>query len=126
MSTAYTKVTIVGGDPVVGEALEVLLQAAGYHTRFLPEFVMDEPDEMLADSQLVLIAPALSAKRRKAFLEMMLSSPKTVNIPVLELLPANGGQHLHAEHIVLWPCSREELKQAIDALHGDQGRSDWA
>ena len=119
MSTAHTRVTIVGGDPVVGEALEVLLHAAGYRTRFLPESVMDEPGEMLADSQLVLIAPALSAKRRKAFLEMMLSSP--MNIPLLELLPANGGQHLQAEHSVLWPCSREELKRAIDALLGDRG-----
>ena len=126
MSTAHTKVAIIGGDPVVGEALETLLQAAGYRTRFLPESVMDKLGEVLADSQLLLVAPVLSAKRQKTLLEMMLSPTMSVNIPILELLPANGGQHLQGEHIVLWPCSGEELKRAIDALLLDQGRSDPA
>jgi len=118
MSTARAKVAIIGGDPVVGEALEALLQAAGYRTRFLPESAMDDlPGDLLADSQLLLIAPVLSAGHRKALLEMML------DIPVLELLPANGGQHLPGEHTVLWPCSGEELKRAIDALLLDRGLS---
>ncbi len=126
MYPTQTKVAIVGGDPVVGEALEALLQAAGYSTRFLPEPVMDDPTEMLAGSQLILLAPTLSAERGEAFLEMMLSPATSVNVPVLELLPANGGRRLRARHTVLWPCSREELKQAIDALVFDQGRSDPA
>ena len=127
MPTAPTKVAIIGGDPIVGEALEVLLQAAGYRPRFLPETGMDEllMGEMFADSQLLLVAPVLSAKRRKALLEMKLSPTTPANIPVLELLPANGGRHLQ-EHIVLWPCSGEELKRAIDALLFDQGRFDPA
>jgi hypothetical protein len=126
MSTAHTRVTIIGGDPIVGEALEVLLQAAGYCARFLPEYVMDELGGLLADSQLLLIAPVLSAERRKDLLEIMLSPTTPVNIPVLELLPANGGQHLQGEHSVLWPCSGEELKRAIDALLLDRGGSDPA
>jgi hypothetical protein len=124
MSTPHTRVVIIGGDPVVGEALEVLLQAAGYRTWFLPESVMDKLGELLADSQILLIAPVLSAKRRKALLEMMLTMP--MNIPVLELLPANGGQELQGEHLVLWPCSGEELKRAIDSLLLDRGGSDPA
>lgn len=127
MSTAHTNVTIIGGGPVVGEALEILLQAAGYRTRFLPESVMDELlGELLADSQLLLVAPVLSAERRKALLEMMLDPTTPVNIPVLQLLPANGGQHLQGGRSVLWPCSREELKREIDALLLEQGRSDPA
>jgi hypothetical protein len=122
MSTARAKVAIIGGDPVVGEVLEVMLQAAGYRTRFQPESVMDDlPGDLLADSQLLLVAPVLSARRRKALLEMMLSPMMPVNIPVLQLLPTNGGQHLQGEHIVPWPCSGEELKRAIDALLLDQG-----
>jgi hypothetical protein len=124
MTTVHTKVTILGGDPVVGEALEVLLQAAGYCTRFLPESVMDELlGELLADTQLLLLAPVLSSERRKALLDMMQGPTTPVNIPVLELLPANGGQHLQGEHILLWPCSGEELKRAIDALLLDRGGS---
>jgi hypothetical protein len=127
MPVAHTKVAIVGGDPVVGEALEVMLQAAGYRTRFVPESVMDELlGELLADSQLLLVAPTLSAEGRKALLEIMLSSTMPVNFPILELLPANGGQHLQGAHIVLWPCSMEELKRAIDELLIDQGGSDLA
>ena len=127
MTTAPTKEAIIGGDPIVGEALEVLLQAAGYRPRFLPETVMDEilMGELLADSQLLLVAPVLSAKRRKALLEMKLSPTTPVDIPVLELLPANGGQHLQGS-TVLWPCSGEELKRAIDALLLDRGGSDPA
>ena len=125
MSTAHTKVAIIGGDPIVGEALEVLLQAAGYRTRFLPESAMDELlGELLADSQLLLIAPVLSAKRRKALLETILGPSTPVNIPVLQLLPANGGHHLQGGRFVLWPCSGGELKRAIDALLFGQGRSD--
>ena|SRR5215210_6532397 len=126
MAIAHTKVAIVGGDPVIGEALEVMLQAVGYRTRFLPESVMDELGELLADSQLLLVAPALSAEGRKALLEIMLSPTMPVNIPILELLPANGGQHLQGEHIVLWPCSMEELNRAIDEVLFDQGGSDPA
>ena len=127
MSTAPTKVAIVGGDPIVGEALEVLLQTAGYRTWFLPESLMDELlCEVLADFQVLLVAPVLSTRRRRTLLEIVLSPTMPVNIPVLELLPANGGQHLQGEHIVLWPCSGEELKQAIDTLLLDQGGSDPA
>jgi hypothetical protein len=125
MTTVHTKVTILGGDPVVGEALEVLLQAAGYRTRFLHESLMDELlGELLPDSQLLLIAPVLSAERRKALLEMMQDPTTPVNVPVLQLLPANGVQHLQGGRIVLWPCSGEELKRAIDALLIERGRSD--
>jgi hypothetical protein len=127
MPVAHTKVAIVGGDPVIGEVLEVMLQAAGYHPRFLPESVMDELlGELLADSQLLLVAPALSAEGRKALLEIMLSSTMPVNIPILEIFPANGGQHILGEHIVLWPCSMEELERAIDELLLDQGGPDPA
>ncbi len=125
MSTAHARVAIIGGDPVVGEALEALLQAAGYRTRFLPESVIDELlGDLLADSQLLLVAPVLSARRRKALLKMMLSPTAPVNIPILELLPANGGRHLQGEHIVLWPCSGEELGRAIEALLLEEGGFD--
>ena len=125
MSTAHTKVAIIGGDPVVGEALEALLQAAGYRTRFLPESVMDELlGALLADSQLLLVAPVLSARRRKALLEMVLSPMMPVTIPVLQLLPANGGQHHQGEHTVLWPCSGEELERAIEVLLLDRSEPD--
>jgi hypothetical protein len=127
MTTVHTKVTILGGDPVVGEALEVLLQAAGYRPRFLPESAIDElPGELLAGSRLLIIAPVFSTKRRMALLETILGPTTPVNIPVLQLLPANGEHHPRGGRTLLWPCSGEELKRAIDALLFEQGRFDPA
>lgn len=115
MSTAHIKVDIVGGDPVIGEALEVLLQAAGYRARFLSEPGADELGELLADSQLLVVAPALGAGRRRALLDVVSSPAMSVKIPVLELLPADGERRLRGGHVLLWPCSTEELKRAVDA-----------
>jgi len=114
MVAAKAKVTILGGDLIIGESLEALLQAAGYRARFLSESRVDKIDELLVDSQLLIISPALSPEFRKALSETMLRKP-TVEIPVLVLLPVNGEQSVRREHIVPWPCSLEKLKLAIDS-----------
>ena len=114
-TTARVNVVIVGGDPVIGRALEVLLQAAGYRTWFLSEPVVDKLDELLADSQLLLVAPALRTERRKALLNVVSGPSALVKIPVLELLlPDEGEEHIQGQHVVFWPCSMEELKRAIN------------
>ncbi len=116
MSTAHTKVAIIGGDPVVGEALEALLQAAGYHARFLSEPVAGKLGELLADYQLLVVAPTLSAERWRALLNLVPSLATSVKIPVLELLPADVEQRLRGGHVLLWPCSTEEVRLAIEAV----------
>ena len=108
----HTKVAIVGGDPVIGEALEVLLQAAGYRARFLSEPVADKLGELLVGSQLLVVAPTLNAECWKTLLDVVLSP--AVKVPVLELLPADGERHFRGEHVLLWPCSTEELRRAVD------------
>jgi hypothetical protein len=115
MSTAHTKVAIIGGDPVIGVALEILLQAAGYHTRFLSEPEADELGGLLADSQLLVVAPTLGAERRRALLSIVSSPATSMKIPVLELLPADAEQRLRGGNVLLWPCSTEELRLAIEA-----------
>jgi hypothetical protein len=118
MATDQPMVATFDGDQVVREALEVLLQAAGYRARSLPESVTDELGELLADSQLLIVAPALSTKRWQALLDVALSPKASVKIiPILELLPVNGEEEQHFRgHVVLWPCSVEELKQAIETV----------
>ena len=106
---------MVGGDPIIGAALEALLESAGYHARFLPESVMDELGELLADSQLLVVAPDLREELRQALLRLVLSPKGSVKIAVLELLPANGEEQRFRGHAVLWPCSVEDLRRAIDA-----------
>ena len=106
---------MVGGDPVVGGALEALLESAGYHARFLPESMMDDLGELLADSQLLVVAPDLSAELQQPLLRLVLNPKRLANVAVLELLAADGEGQRFGGHAVLWPCSVEELRRAIDA-----------
>ena len=118
-------VAIFDGDPVVREALEVLLQAAGYRTRFLRIPVGDELDEALPDFHLyhlLLIAPELSAEHRKALLDMTSSQVAPAKIPpTLELLPEGAEPKVRGGRVMPWPCSIEELKRAIEAILLGQG-----
>ncbi|MGH3088478.1 MAG: hypothetical protein ACRDSJ_14315 [Rubrobacteraceae bacterium] len=98
-------VAIFGGDPVVGETLELLLRAAGYEARFLAGEVSDE---LLAGAKLLLIAPGAAA--RDGLLES--------GIPVMELVTAGREAGPHSS--LRWPCRIEELKQAIDGLIEDR------
>jgi hypothetical protein len=106
---------VVGGDPAIGRALEALLQAAGYDARFQPAPLTDGLGELLADSRLLLVAPGLSAESRKVLTNTAMR-PAT-KIPVLELLPVNGGEvvGIQGADVVPWPCPLEELRQRVRA-----------
>jgi hypothetical protein len=114
MVAANAKITILGGDLIIGESLEALLQAEGYRTRFLSETGVDTIEELLVDSQLLIILPALSPDFRKVLSGTMLREP-IAGIPIVELLPVNGEQSVRGGHIVPWPCSLENLKLVIDS-----------
>jgi len=115
MTTGQTKVAIVGGDPVVGRTLEALLQGGGYGARFFYDLAEDDLNELLAESQLLVIAPPLGGERRRVLQEVMVGA-LPVEIAVLELLPADGEKEpVQRVGVLFWPCSAEELKRAVDA-----------
>jgi len=108
----------------MGRSLEALLQAAGYDARFQPEPSTDGLGGLLADSHLLLIAPGLSVESRKALIDTAMGS--ALKIPVLELLPANEGEHdiqhdIQGVSVTPWPCSVEELQRRIQAALLAQG-----
>jgi len=109
----------------MGRSLEALLQAAGYDAQFQPEPLADGLDKLLADSRpdshLLLVVPALSAQSRKALTDVAMR-PGT-KIPVLELLPADGGEAvgIQGADVVPWPCPMEALQQRIQAALLTQG-----
>ncbi len=108
------RVAIVAGNAVVGEALEVLLLGLGYHARFEPATSLDAMLQRLADVQLVVIGPGLSACRRAALLAGRWLEHTVDSVPVIELTlgePLGGGDGRQ----VRWPCRAEELARAIDA-----------
>jgi hypothetical protein len=117
MGSAQAKVAILGGDPVTSRFLEALLRATGYRAWSLPEDRVDEIDQVLADSRLLIVAPSPSAKFRNVLLDRLSGQP-TVEIPILELLSLEGERIFQGERAALWPCSPEALKRAVDsALH---------
>jgi hypothetical protein len=114
-------VIVVGGDPAMGRSLEALLQSVGYDARFQPEPLTDGLGELLADSRLLLVAPGLSVESHKALTPAAMGP--TTKIPVLELLPANGGEAvgIQGADAVPWPCPPEELQRRIRAALLVQG-----
>jgi hypothetical protein len=70
MITDQTKVAIVAEHPVTGRMLEMLLQSGVYNARFLYKLREDELGDLLADSQVLLIAP-LSSEYSKVLHDVM-------------------------------------------------------
>ena len=100
---------------MVGRSLEVLLQAAGYDVRLHPEPAADGLDELLVDAGVLLVVPALSTEARNALTDVVIRT--ATKIPILELLPASGGETVGIQGAdgVPWPCLMEELQQRIQA-----------
>ncbi len=116
VTAARAKVIVVGGDPATGRSLEALLQAAGYDARFGPEPLADGLGELVAHSRLLLVAPGLSAESRKAVGNAVIRT--ATKIPVLELVPANGGEvmvGIQGADAAPWPCPMDELQRRIRA-----------
>jgi hypothetical protein len=104
---------IVGGSRVVGEALELLLQGLGYQARFAAAETMADTWPIVG-SQLVVLAPGLTAAQQTALLGALRGATADRSIPVIEL---TRSQHLATDkHCVHWPCRAEELARAIDAV----------
>jgi hypothetical protein len=116
-----TSVAIIGGDAVVGQALELLLGSADFSARFLFEPSLDEPG-WLDGIKLLLLAPGLDSERRKALLELIDSRPLGSRILVLELIDSARAAQVGEGHFVPWPCRAEELKRQVTAAL--LGRSD--
>jgi hypothetical protein len=106
-----TNIAILGGDPVIGRALESLLVSADYVARFFSEYPEGDA-EPLGEAHVALVLPASSSKRQEALMALIKTTPSTANLPVIELTttPNENGQSI----TVPWPCSIEDLRRSID------------
>ena len=120
----------VFGEPVVGQALALLLRGYRYDARFLPASSSSSSIEMsgsLEDILLVLVAPtpSLSAGQRENLLALLKKEAGAAQIPILELVEPSSlarmrdGEDGRAggglKHAVPWPCGIEELVRRIEA-----------
>jgi hypothetical protein len=117
---APIKIAILGGDLLVGRTLEVALEGVGFDARFLNgSLLTEDPTEPLDEElRLVIFAPRMSAKRRKAFLGHVRGTAATAGVPVLELVTASATSRNGREELVglvAWPCPTEELEREIEA-----------
>jgi hypothetical protein len=110
-----TTVAILGGNSVVGRALEALLRGAGYDTRLIEEPVTSRPEELLLSVELLLVAPTPSTRSRERFLDGLGSMPGTADIPILTLYSVVKRVLAYQTGLVPWPCRLEELKAEIEA-----------
>ncbi len=117
VAAAPATVVVFGGEPIVGQALEVLLQTSGYNARFVAESLLRQPG-MLDGAQVLLVAPGCNAASREAVMTMIGSEPGGRGVAVLEMgmTSAGGGRSLDPERYIPWPCRSEELARRIDAV----------
>jgi hypothetical protein len=106
-------VAILGGNAVIGKALESLLRSADCVARFFSEYPEEDVDP-LGGAKVALILPALSSKHQESLITLIRNTPSTTNLPVIELIttpnPNGNGQVTR----VPWPCSMEDLRRTID------------
>jgi hypothetical protein len=104
-------IAILGGDPVIGKALESLLASADYVARFFSEYPEGDA-EALGGARVALILPDSNSKRQEALKAQIKNTPSTMNLPVIELIttPNDSGQGI----LVPWPCTLEDLQRSID------------
>jgi len=104
-------IAILGGDPVIGKALESLLTSTEYVARFYSEYPEGDA-EALGGARVALILPAPSGRRQEALKALIKNTPSTMNLPVIELTttPNDNAQGI----LVPWPYSIEDLRHSID------------
>jgi hypothetical protein len=113
---AAITVAILGGDPVVGRSLELMLESAGYDARFLNGSFVEKPAEMPEEVRLVILTPGLHYKGRERFVNSMENGSAAKKIPVLELVRASEREQAKQLGYVLWPCRAKDLSQEIEAV----------
>ena len=109
------------GEPVVGQALALLLRGSGYAARFLLAQSFGE-HQALEDVRLLVLAPTpgLSTERRDALVGSLEEMSEATSTPVLELVTSGeagrrDGAESESWHTVPWPCRIEDLERRIGA-----------
>jgi hypothetical protein len=112
-----TTIAILGADTVVGSTLCALLEGHGYRTAPIDSHPTGVVDELLAGTDLLLLAPRLDDRAREAFLGAIGKSVRQrASVPVIALRTALE-QAPPGEGVigVPWPCETRALVERIEA-----------
>lgn len=117
---ATATIVVVGGDAVVGHALELLLRGSGYDARFEALSTFDAKGVPL-DAELILLAPGLDERDRGTVLTSVDADQggNNLSLPVVELVPATKACPKEGHAFLSWPCRTQDLEREVEvALHG--------
>lgn len=112
-------VAVLGGDPVVGKAIEAMLLGAGYEALSFAVPPMNGSRHLLDGARVWLLAPGISATERKAFLDGRAETPVVELVTILEDVLDNDRSGR-----LPWPVGIGEIGKGIDAAL--LGRADSA
>jgi hypothetical protein len=102
----------------VGEALKLLLDKAGYRSRYVAEPLEEEVGglgEVLVGVDLLILAPPLDGNYRKVLLETPSNSEAVGEIPVIKLIKVREEEdEANLGYPVRWPCRMKELVRQIE------------
>ena len=111
---ASAVVIIIGGDAVVGHALELLLRSAECDARFISEASLIEEFSTLEQADLLVVAPELHTMLNEEVLSMIRAKEATSRLPVLELASNATATKFGIQHFVApWPCPTRDLQRHI-------------
>ena len=107
-------VAILDGDQVVGRALETLLQAANYKSKYVTNPAPGELEKMISDVGVVIL-PGDYDGGEKDSLQDLISVTTGLGVPVLKLVTVVEEKTGDLVRLVYWPCPIEDLKREIEA-----------
>ncbi len=110
-------VAVIGGNSIVGRALELLLRGAGYNVRLLGQPADGELGALLEGANLLLLAPMLDAATSRKIMDEIRNVAALAELPVLALVTAPSEDPLEGGRAsqVPWPCRTAELAREIEA-----------
>ena len=118
---AAATIIVVGGDAIVGHALELLLRGSGYDARSEALSTFDAKGAPL-DAELILLAPGLDELGRGTVLTSVDADQRGGNLPVVELVPATTAWPREGHAFLPWPCRTQDLEREVEvALHRTRG-----
>lgn len=120
LMAAPATLTVVDGNPVVGRALAVLLERAGYEVRSLAHPFDGHPGEVLEETELLLLPPTLGREAREGLVNNLKGVPALARLPVVALMAAGDEAPLQdgVAAYVSWPSRIEALVEHIEAALG--------
>jgi hypothetical protein len=114
---AAATIVVVGGDAVVGRALELLLRGSGYDARSETLSAFDAGGAS-SGAELILLAPGLEELDRSTVLTFVDADNRGDNLPVVELVPATKAWPREGHAFLSWPCRTQDLEREVEvALH---------